>query len=157
MRYAGYDASGPAIDKAIDYAEAAGVGDRVRFQQLDALRGLPERHDVITTFDVVHDVASPRGLLGAIRRALKPDGIYVCLDANVSDKLEENFGPLGTVFYGVSVLYCMTTSLAHDGEGLGRLGLNEQKLQEICTEAGYGSVRRVPLEDPFNSLYEIKP
>lgn len=155
-RYVGYDVFGPAIDKAISYAEAVGVADRVRFELLDALRGLPERYDVITTFDVVHDAVDPRRLLSVIRRALKPDGAYLCLDANVSDKLEENFGPLGTVFYGVSVLYCMTTSLAHHGEGLGRLGLNEPKMRELCAEAGFGSVRRVPLEDPFNSLYEIK-
>jgi len=108
------------------------------------------------TLRALHDVASPPRLLSAIRRALKPDGIYVCLDANVSDKLEENFGPVGTVFHGVSVLYCMTTSLAHGGEGSGRLGLHEQKLQELCAEAGFGSVRRVPLEDALNNLYEIK-
>lgn len=155
-RFVGYDVFGPALDRAIAYAEEARVADRVRFEQLDALQGLLERYDVITTFDVVHDVASPHGLLSVIRGALEPDGVYVCLDANVSDRLEENLGPVGTVHHGVSVLYCMTTSLAHDGEGLGRLGLHEQRLRELCTEAGFGSVRRVPLEDPLNSLYEIK-
>lgn len=155
--YVGYDAFGPTIAKATANAEAAGVADRVRFEQLDASRGLPEQYDVITTFDVVHDAVDPRRLLHAIHQALEPDGIYVCLDINCSDKLEENAGPLGAMFHGVSVLYCMTTSLAQDGEGLGTLGLHEPKVRELCAEAGFSSVRRVPLENPFNILYEVKP
>jgi SAM-dependent methyltransferase len=89
----------------------------VRFQQLDASSGLPEQYDVITTFDVVHDSVDPLGLLRAIHRGLRPDGSYVCLDINCSDKLEENAGPLGAMFHGVSVFYCMTTSLAGGGAG----------------------------------------
>ena len=30
-----------------------------------------------------------------IRQGLRADGIYVCLDVNCSDKLQENQGPLG--------------------------------------------------------------
>ena len=56
---------------------------------------------MITTFDVVHDSVNPLGLLRAIRQALPPDGIYVCLDINCSDKLEENAAPLGAMFHGV--------------------------------------------------------
>jgi hypothetical protein len=51
----------------------------------------------------------------------------------------------------------MTTSLAHGGAGLGTLGLPEPKLRELATEAGFGQLRRVPLENPFNTLYEIRP
>ena len=51
----------------------------------------------------------------------------------------------------------MTTSLSGQGEGLGTVGLPEGKLREISKEAGFSSVRRVPLENPFNILYEIQP
>jgi 2-polyprenyl-3-methyl-5-hydroxy-6-metoxy-1,4-benzoquinol methylase len=155
--YIGYDMFGPAIDHANRYAQAAGVSDRVKFQQQDVTEGLPEQYDVITTFDVVHDAVNPRGLLRAIRRALRPDGKYMCLEINCSDKLEENSGPLSSLFYGISVLYCMTTSLSNGGEGLGTMGMPERKVQELCTEAGFSSIRRVPLENPFNILYEITP
>ena len=40
------------------------------------------------------------------------------------------------MFYGFSVFYCMTTSLAHGGEGLGTCGMPEAKVRELCTEAG---------------------
>jgi SAM-dependent methyltransferase len=154
-RYVGYDIFEPATIKAPARAKEAGVGDIVRFEHRDVSKGLPETYDIITTFDVVHDAVDPRGLLRSIRQALKLDGIYVCLDINCSDKLEENFGPIGTILYMFSIMYCMTTSLAHNGEGLGTAGLPESKLRELCREAGFGDVR-VAASDPFNNLYEIR-
>ena len=156
-RYIGYDIFTPTIERATENARAAGVADRVRFAQLDVSQGIPEQYDVITTFDVVHDAVDPVGLLRTIRRSLRADGVYVCLDINCSDKLQENQGPLGAMFYGFSVLYCMTTSLAGGGMGLGTLGFHEPKVRELCAEAGFTNVRRVPLENPFNNLYEIRP
>jgi SAM-dependent methyltransferase len=154
-RYVGYDVFEPALRLATERAAAAGLGDRVRFEQRDVSKGLPEPFDVITTFDVIHDAVDPLGLLRTIREALRPGGTYVCLDINCSDKLEENAGPLGALFHGFSVLYCMTTSLSRGGAGLGTVGLPESKLKELATEAKFAGVRRVPLENPFNNLYEL--
>ena len=103
-RFVGYDVFPPTIELASGRAQAAGVADRVTFHQLDAAKGIPKQYDVIATFDVVHDSVDPLGLLRAIRQAPSPDGIYVCLDINCSDKLEENAGPLGAMFHGVSVV-----------------------------------------------------
>ena len=155
-RYVGYDVFEPSVDRATTNANAAGVADRVSFHQLDASTGLLEPHDVITTFDVIHDAVDPRAMLRSIRKALRPDGVYVCLDINCSDRLEENAGPLGAMFHGFSVFYCMTTSLANGGVGLGTVGLHEPKVRELCAEAGFSSVRRVPLQNPFNNLYEVR-
>ena len=155
--YVGYDSFEPTVEEATTNARAAGVADRVRFEQRDVAAGLPEHYDVITTFDVVHDAVDPHGLLRAIRQALHQDGRYVCLEINCAEHLEGNAGPLGSLFYGFSVLYCMTTSLSGHGEGLGTAGLPEGKLQEFALEAGFSNVRRVPLEHPFNTLYEIMP
>src|SRR5215467_260641 len=105
-RYVGYDLFAPTVATATANAQAAGVAGRVRFEQRDVSKGLPEQYDVITTFDVVHDAVDPRGLLRTIHRALRPGGVYVCLDINCSDKLEENANPLGAMFHGVSVFYC---------------------------------------------------
>jgi len=156
-RYIGYDNFGPTVARATANARDAGVSDRVRFEERDVSKGLPAQFDVITTFDVVHDAVDPLGLLQSIRKALRPGGVYVCLDINCSDKLEQNRNPLGAMFHGVSVFYCMTTSLANGGAGLGTLGFHEAKAHELCCKAGFSSIRRVPLENPFNNLYEAKP
>jgi 2-polyprenyl-3-methyl-5-hydroxy-6-metoxy-1,4-benzoquinol methylase len=154
-RYVGYDIHEDSIAAARANATTAGVADRVRFEVHDASAGIPGDYDVITTFDVIHDAADPLGILRAIRAALRPDGRYVCLDINASHRLEDNAGPLGAYFYGVSVLFCLTTSLAQGGEGLGTCGFNEHTAREWCAAAGFGTVRRVEMENPFNILYEI--
>lgn len=155
-RYVGFDLFEAQIARARNNAQAAHVSDRVEFRLADAAAPIPGPFDVMTTFDVIHDAVDPLGLLRAIRKALAPDGFYVCLDINASDKLEENRGPLGALFHGVSVLYCMTTSLARGGAGLGTLGFHEPKVREYCQKAGFSSVRRLPLENPFNVVYEVK-
>lgn len=156
-RYVGYDMFQSAVDHANANAQAAGVADRVRFQHLDASHGLPEQYDVITTFDVVHDAADPRGLLQSIRKALRPDGRYLCLEMNGAETVEGNAGSIGTLLYGFSILYCMTTSLHDHGEGLGTVGLPESKVHELCSEAGFSSVQRAPIDNPFNSLFVATP
>jgi SAM-dependent methyltransferase len=156
-RFVGYDLVPESIAQAADNAAAAGVADRVRFERRDAEAGLPESYDVVTAFDVVHDAAHPGAFLRAIRRALAPDGVFVCLDFNSSEKIEENAGPVGTFLYGSSIVYCMATALAAGGEGLGAAGLPESKLRALGREAGFTAVRRVPIDNPFNSLYELRP
>jgi 2-polyprenyl-3-methyl-5-hydroxy-6-metoxy-1,4-benzoquinol methylase len=153
----GYDVYEPAVLAAQSRAAAAGLSDRVRFEVRDVVQGLPQRYDVVTTFDVVHDSANPRRLLRAIHESLQPDGRYLCVDINCSERPEDNVGPLSTIMYGLSLAYCMTVSLAEGGEGLGALGLHEAKLTELASETGFSQVRRVPIEDPFNNLYVLTP
>ena len=155
--FVGYDLFEPVIAQAAANARAAGVADRVRFQHLDATRGVPAQYDLITTFDVIHDAGDPLAMARTIRQALKPDGTYLCVEINCSDKLEENAGPLGALFHGISLLYCLPTSLAAGGPGLGTLGLPHPKLEELCRAAGFSEVQRLPLENPFNSVYAITP
>ena len=154
-RFAGYDVLASNIDAARAHAERASVGEQVSFNVLDATRGLPRKFDIITTFDVIHDAADPLSLLRSIREGLTEDGIYVCLDINCSHRLEDNCGPMGALFHGISIFYCMTTSLASGGAGLGTLGLHEHRLQEYAAVAGFRIVRRA-FQDPFNNLYELR-
>jgi SAM-dependent methyltransferase len=153
----GYDLVEESLVEARKNAERAGVADRVRFERRDIADGLPDRFDVVTAFDVVHDAADPVGFLRSIKAALKPDGLFVCLDFNSAETVEENAGPVGTFLYGSSIVYCMATALAAGGVGLGAAGLPESKLRELNAEAGFSFVRRVPIDNPFNALYEIQP
>jgi hypothetical protein len=155
--FVGYDNFEGQLALARLAAAEAGVEDRVRFELLDGTAGLPESFDVISTFDVVHDAGDPRALLAAIHRALAPGGTYLMLEMSSADDPDDNVGPLATLMYGISVVYCMTTSLAHGGAGLGTCGMPPARVHELCREAGFGSVRQLELGDPFNSLYEIRP
>ncbi|HEU5002011.1 MAG TPA: class I SAM-dependent methyltransferase [Actinomycetota bacterium] len=155
-RYVGYDNLAVSVEQARAHAEAAGVGDRVRFLELDAARGLPESFDLITAWDVVHDAVDPLGMLQSVREALRPGGIFLCLDINCADDPAANTGPVATLLYGFSLLLCMPVSLAHGGAGLGTLGLPESKLRELATSAGFSSVTKVAMDNPINNLYVVR-
>jgi len=151
----GYDTQPPVVERARRAAAEAGVAGRVSYEVLDVAAGLPDSFDVITTFDVVHDAVDPLGLLRAIREALRPGGRFLCLEINCSDQVTGNTGPVAALLFGFSILYCMTTSLAEGGEGLGTLGLPGPAFRELATKAGFSGFRHIEMDNPFNSLYEL--
>lgn len=150
----GYDLSTVQLEGARRNAGHAGVADRVRFEQRDAADGFDERFDVITCFDVAHDLVDPDAVFRSIRQALRPGGSFLLLDFKVADRLEHNIGRIPAMFYGFSLTYCLTTSLAHDGEALGTCGLPEREVRARCERAGFATVDVVPFDDPFNVLYQ---
>jgi 2-polyprenyl-3-methyl-5-hydroxy-6-metoxy-1,4-benzoquinol methylase len=155
-RVVGFDIHAESIERARRNAEAAGVNDRATFEVANG-SGLPERgFDFISTFDVVHDSVDPIGLMTGIRRALKPDGTYLVQEINISNDVEDNIRPLGKMVYSVSTLYCMTTSLAHGGAGIGA-AMGEPKARELATTAGFSRFTRLPIRDDFAVLYELRP
>lgn len=156
-RYRGIDNFPTQIERAKDAAQAAGVADKIEFSVVDGAHGLGGAYDLITTFDVIHDSADPLGLLTAIHDALRPDAHYLCLDINCADKPEDNAGPLATMMYGASVFYCMTTSLAQGGAGLGTLGLSQAKMRELSQAAGFSKIDLAPIDNLLNVLYVLRP
>jgi SAM-dependent methyltransferase len=153
-RYAGFDVDPRQVERARANAAAAGVDGRVRFEPSGVDAG---PYDVVFAFDVVHDAADPAGLLRAVRGALRPGGALVCAEVAGGATFADNRNPFGALYYGVSVLYCMSVSLAAGGPGLGSLGLPQPAFAALCAEAGFATVRRLPVDDPVNALYEVRP
>jgi SAM-dependent methyltransferase len=155
-RFLGIDTSERALESARRRAEAEGVSGRVHFELRDAMDGLPGRFDAVTTFDVLHDVAEPARVLAGFHRALEPDGTYLLLEMNARETLAENVGPIGAMLYATSVLFCLPTALAENAPGYGTLGLPPSRVRELCRAAGFTDVRVVPIDNPFNVLYEVR-
>ena len=155
----GYDNYPPAIAAANANAKAAGLEGRVRYEVCDVAQGIPGRFDLITTFDVVHDMPHPRPAMKEIKKALKPDGTYFVLEFNFSGDLQENIAHpmgIGSFGYSASTNYCMTQALAVGGEGTGTC-MGEPKARELASEAGFGQFRRLDFpQNPFNLFYEIR-
>ena len=154
-RVFGYDNHPGSIERARSNAKAEGMAKRVTFKVVDAKRLRGSKFDFISTFDVVHDSADPVGLLKAIHRSLKPDGTLLMLEMNCSPNVNENINFIGKFLYSVSTLYCMTQSLAQNGEGIGA-AMGEPKARELADAAGFGSFKRLPIDDPFSVLYELR-
>jgi SAM-dependent methyltransferase len=154
-RFDGFDASGPVVARAV--ANAEGLAGRVRFERCDVREGLPGPYTLVTLFDSLHDLGDPVAGLAAVHRALAPDGTCLVLEMSCAERLEENRGPVAALLYGTSVLYNLPVSLAQGGAGLGTMGVPEQTLRQFARKAGFQSVRRLPVTNPFNVLYELKP
>ena len=116
-RFVGHDNFGPTIEMATKNATLAKVSDRVKFEVADVEKGLPEKFDLITLFEVLYDMVDPRAALRGIRRALNPGGMCFVNENDPMEKLEDNKGSLGALNYATSIFYSMTTSLANGGEG----------------------------------------
>jgi 2-polyprenyl-3-methyl-5-hydroxy-6-metoxy-1,4-benzoquinol methylase len=153
-RFTGLDFSEEGIAAA--RAEAASLGlTNTTFEVQDAAKiDTVEGYDLITVFDAIHDQAKPDVVLAAISRALRPDGVFLCVDIAGSSHVHENLEhPMAPMLYSVSTFHCMTVSLALDGAGLGTMW-GEQKAEEMFRAAGFTSITtaHVP-EDVLNVYY----
>lgn len=157
-RFTGYDLSEEVIAHARREALAAGL-DNLRFEVRDLtdfdLSAEAGRFDLVTSFDAVHDQASPRAVLGGIRRSLRPGGLYLMQDIHASSHVHENLDhPVGTMLYTVSTMHCMTVSLAQGGEGLGTMW-GRQLAERLLREAGFDAIEVHRLPHDFQNDFWI--
>jgi 2-polyprenyl-3-methyl-5-hydroxy-6-metoxy-1,4-benzoquinol methylase len=159
-RFHGWDVSTHALARAEENRRAAGITN-LTFH--DARREpLPEeaRFALVTTFDCLHDMTDPAGTVRAIRRAIRPDGVWLVCDVKARESYEENLrkNPMAAMMYGTSVLTCMSSALSEPGgAGLGTLGLPASVLRGMAEEAGFRTVEPLDLGHPVNAFYVVRP
>ena len=127
------------------------------FTQWDVSNPLTEKFDFVACFDLIHDMIDPLEGMKTIRKAVKDDGIFVLMDIKCEDDPADNEGPMVPFMYAMSLHFCMTTSLANNGAGLGTVGLPEAKVKEYCDLVGFKTVKRIETDHPLNSVFEIRP
>jgi SAM-dependent methyltransferase len=151
--FVGYDFSPDAIDRARAEAAEMALGN-ARFEVLDVTRLPPSpQFDLITSFDSIHDQREPARTLGCIAGALAAGGVYVMVEPKASSRLEDNVGnPFAPYMYGMSVLHCMTVSLAEGGAGLGT-AWGEQTARAMLGAAGFTGIEVVDAPGPQNSIF----
>jgi ubiquinone/menaquinone biosynthesis C-methylase UbiE len=99
-----------------------------------------ERFDLVTVFDVIHDLPYASKTLRHIHRVLRPGGLFYMMDVTSSEDHQLN-PPL---LYTFSLFHCMAQSLYHEGsEGLGVLW-GPVKAKAMISEAGFAAVRDLP-------------
>jgi len=151
------DVAAPSIEGARSEAAARGLRN-ARFEVRDAASlGEHEAFDLITTFDAVHDQVDPSSVLRGIYVALRPGGTYLCVDIGDSGDLVTDINhPLAPFLYTVSLMHCMTVSLANGGASLGTMW-GEPLACRMFRDAGFAGaeVKRVP-GDPTDIYYILR-
>lgn len=151
--FVGFDNHAPGIAAAKENARAQGVSANTSWEAR-ASTDLPQtaEFDLVCTLDALHDMVDPHAAGRSIYGALKPGGSWFIVEPNMSDKLEENINPVGRLFYSVSLLQCMTVSLAHGGAGYGA-GMGPANAERVAREAGFKTFEVLPIEHPFNHYF----
>ena len=96
------------------------------------------------------------GALEHARAALADGGAVMLVEPLGAYRVEDNLNPLGHMWYGASVIACTPNALAQEGHALGTLA-GEAALREVAAAAGFGRVRRVPVDAPLNLVLELRP
>ncbi len=103
----------------------------------------------------MHDQARPDLVLAGIAAALRPGGVYLCVDTSASSNVADNLDyPLAPFLYTVSTMHCMTVSLADGGMGLGAMW-GEQTATRMLAEAGFTSVESHRVDGDIVDAYLV--
>lgn len=109
--------------------------------------------DLITSFDVIHDLADPEAGLNRIHQALAERGQLFMMEPAADSDLEENLTPRGALLYGVSAMHCMTQSLARGGQGVGAVW-GRQAIEQAARRAGFATVTRLErISNTFSDFF----
>lgn len=145
-----------SIEAARKQAAESGVGDRVSFEVATAQTFTGEGYDLVTTFDALHDMGDPLGAARRVREALAPDGTWLLVEPFASDRVEENFNPVGRLYYAGSMFLCVPNGLSQPGGYALGAQAGEAAIRELITEAGFTRFRRAA-QSAFNLVYEVRP
>ena len=157
-RFVGYDFSEEGVAAGKEEAKRLNLTN-ARFEAVDvAALSAPGQYDFVAAFDSIHDQAQPAKVLKNIATALRPEGTFLMVDMAASTNLHENLDrPLAPMLYAISVMHCMTVSLAYDGEGLGTMW-GEQKARQYLANVGFTQieVKQVPGDVVNNYFIAMK-
>lgn len=154
----GIDISEQALTRARLEAERMEL-DNVRFVAADATDITNHGPiDLVTAFDVIHDLPDPEAALEAVHRALTADGRLLMYETSAPSDLDEQtelyWAPLT---YGLSIAHCLQVSRAGGGDGVGTMWGRDQATLTL-SNAGFTDIESHDAPgDPMNAIYVATP
>jgi precorrin-6B methylase 2 len=156
-RFVGIDLDAPSIDAALRNATDAGVADRVEFRHGDAAAVLDGPFDAALILEAVHDMANPVPVLAAIREALGEGGSLIVVDERVAESFSAPGDDIERFMYGWSITTCLPDGRSRQPSRATGTVMRPDTLRGYATEAGYGSVDVLEVENDFFRFYQLRP
>lgn len=72
------------------------------------------------------------------------------------DRVEDNFHPVGRLFYCASVLLCTSGAIAQEGHMVLGGQAGERRIRAVVTAGGFSRFRRTTAT-PINLVFEARP
>lgn len=154
-RFFGFDAHQGSIEEARRNATEAGVADRVFFHVAGAQDFPDQQYGLISYFDALHDFGDPTGAARHAARTLAEDGSVMLVEPFANDRLEDNIGTVGQLYYAGSALICCAHAISEGGRAVLGAQAGQARLAEVFRKAGFSQMRRAA-ETPFNLVLEAK-
>ena len=155
-RFCGFDTHEASIEAARQAAAQRGLEGRVTFDSSDAVSRTGQRFDLICFFDALHDMGRPLDAARAALASLKPGGTLLLVEPFANDRVEDNIGSVGRIYYAASSTLCCAHAISENGTHVLGAQAGKSKLEEILREAGFSQVR-MAAETPFNLIIEARP
>lgn len=154
-RFWGFDTHEESIAIARKVAHAAGVEDRVSFSVAKADAYARRAYDLVCFFDCLHDMGRPVDAVRYAASAMADDGTLMIVEPFAGDRVEQNIGPIGRLYYAGSTTMCCAHAIFENGTHVLGAQAGPRQLEEVVKAAGLGSVRKA-LETPFNLILEAR-
>jgi SAM-dependent methyltransferase len=152
----GSDYHDVSIELARKRAADAGVADRVDFEVASAQTFSGLGYDLVTSFDCLHDMGDPVGAARHVRDTLAADGTWMIVEPAAQDRVEDNLGPVGRIYYSASTMACLPNALSQPGGYALGAQAGEAAIRQVAVEAGFTRFRRAA-DSRFNVIYEVRP
>lgn len=156
VRVDGFDLDAASVAAARANAQAAGVADRVTFQNRDAgAEDLAGRYDFALAVECVHDMSDPVAVLRAMRRLVGEGGTALVVDEKAADRFSAPGDDLERFFYGASILHCLPVGLVEQPSAATGTVMRADTFRGYAARAGFRGVEVLPVAHDFYRLYRL--
>ena len=151
----GFDVHEESIEIARRVAREAGVAERVSFEFANADDYPRNGYDLICFFDCLHDMGRPVDAMRHANSAMAEDGTIMLVEPYAGDRVEENIGLVGRLYYAASTTLCCAHAISEKGTHVLGAQAGPRRLEAVLKSAGFRTFFQAA-RTPFNLIIEAR-
>jgi 2-polyprenyl-3-methyl-5-hydroxy-6-metoxy-1,4-benzoquinol methylase len=158
VRVDGFDLDEYSVRLARANLSGTGLEDRVSFAVRDAGDNtFSGSYDLVTVFEALHDMPHPVEALRTIRDLVAEGGTVIVADERAADTFTAPGDEVERLLYGWSVLHCLPVGMSEQPSAATGTVMRAETLRQYASEAGFGGVEVLPIENDFWRFYRLTP